>query len=327
MKKFVFLSLALASLAVSCSDDTSSESATPTREVISFDNLFVDKSTRSIVDPSTNIKNLNEMTVFGYMDSPNNVVFNNQEVKIVNGTGTYSPEEYWEAGHKYVFKAVSPLESANLVIQHDGGSIKSLNLTNTTTTDVLYASAIVTTPADFQSQKPSPVEFTFRHLLSKVKFSVQNGFTNPAYTIEVKDIKINNAFKKGIYDMRSWSGSDPTLIVDFGTVTVASQSGTNNTQIPANAEWESYYERFLVPSDSFTAYEVTFTANLFKNGEQVGSYAHTATIKNVTLQSGYAYNFKVVLTPSNINPDAVMYPIEFTVTEVDNWVENGPSDL
>lgn len=43
----------------------------------------------------------------------------------------------------------------------------------------------------------------------------------------------------------------------------------------------------------------------------------------MTLQSGYAYNFKVVLTPSNINPDAVMYPIEFTVTEV----ENGPSDL
>lgn len=118
-----------------------------------------------------------------------------------------------------------------------------------------------------------------------------------------------------------------TRVVDFGTVTEATQSGTNNTQIPANAEWESYYERFLVPLDSFTAYEVTFTANLFKNGEQVGSYAHTAAIKNVTLQSGYAYNFKVVLTPSNINPDAVMYPIEFTVTEVDNWVENGPSDL
>lgn len=150
MQKLILLSIALSSLAVSCNEDSTSESALPSKEVISFENLFIDKSTRSIVDPSTDLKNLDIMTVYDYMDSPDNVAFNNQEVKIANGKGTYNPPQYWETGHKYVFAAVSPVECENHVIQHNGGEIKSLTITNTGDSDLLFATAETTTPADLQ---------------------------------------------------------------------------------------------------------------------------------------------------------------------------------
>lgn len=81
-------------------------------------------------------------------------------------------------------------------------------------------------------------------------------------------------------------------MLDYGAITEAVQSSTNNTYIPAGAEWESYYERFLIPSGG--SYNASFTAKLYKNGKLMGEYHHNATV-TVNLLAGYSNDFKIVL--------------------------------
>lgn len=104
MKKFFIIGMAAMGLALTaCNNDETVEVAKG--NAISF-NSFVNKSTRGAADDVT-LKNLGSFELYGWRG--NDVLFNKQVVNVAeNGTSTYSPEKYWEAGKTYNFEAIAP---------------------------------------------------------------------------------------------------------------------------------------------------------------------------------------------------------------------------
>ena len=180
------------------------------------------------------------------------------------------------------------------------------------------------------------VEFNFRHVLSKVKFSFENGYNATNATIKVKDIAITNPHKTAtavLTGVTVWSdlatANDFTL--DFGMATDAEATTDANENVEVayayGATYESQNERFLIPSATEYEYVVTFTVELYINGTQIDvdkntegvqGYNHTAKVTFAPV-AGNAYDIKAVINASNIDPQHKQEPIEFTVATLPGW--------
>lgn len=342
MKK-TLLVIAAAMAIVACSkEETVHQSA---REAIGFDNAFVENSTRSVNDPSWSNTNLfSNFAVYGYVE--NAPLFDNVQVSgsALNGTWTYTNTQYWIAGAKYNFAAVAPYANGAagvFSVAADGDNYVGttvLPFTNTGTNDVLYAQNAQVVGAANSNAK---VAFTFRHILSKVKFSFENGYNASTATIKVYDVKIENAYETATATLgvssTAWAGqNDATLVLEFGNASDAEAT----TDVKESAEvayaygatYESLNERFLIPGTApsvtykdknntdvtVNAYKVTFKVDLLVNDTLVKTYNHTAYAKFAP-EAGNSYDIKTVINAENIDPENTQEPIEFTVTAIGEW--------
>jgi hypothetical protein len=191
MKKKVLFGLAGAALlAVGCTNDETLE-VSSTKE-ISFADAFVNNATKTTTD------DLTSFDVYGYVtkDNTSSQIFSGDEVSKSGTDWTYTNTQYWIAGGNYVFAAVAPHEQK-------GVEVSVANSTTTTTIkdfvsdgdiDLIYATQTATGLASGNKK----VALTFNHLLSKVKFTFENGFpTNSNISLKVTGVKINNAYSKG----------------------------------------------------------------------------------------------------------------------------------
>ena len=334
MKKTLFAALALAFVA-SCSNEEVVEMAQ--KEAISFENAFVDNATRSI-DPSySNSKLFTNFAVYGFVD--NATLFDGTTVtgSALNGEWTYEGKQYWIAGAKYNFSAVAPATGWTKTTASKDGV--TLSFTNTNgKSDILFAKSAEIEGATSDNPK---VAFTFKHILSKVKFSFKNSYNATGATIRVRDIKITNAHEKGTVALSTttttnadgtkttnittnWSNQTTTTegyALNFGNAATASATAEENFGFEAangaNVK-ESYNELLLIPGAVTNGYTVTFTVDLLMNGTWVKSYPHTATA-NFTPVAGYAYNINTEINADNIDPENEQEPIEFTVTTINDW--------
>lgn len=317
MKKILFISLAAVAALASCSNDETVEMARG--NAIGFES-FVDKSTLSRVTPDADItlNNLGSIEVYGWRG--NDQIFNKQEVTVgSSGTGTYTPVQYWEAGYTYAFEAIHPKNETRgitFVPAQTGGKI---TFVNNKMTDLLYDKADdVTTPVTIDT-KPAPVSFTFKHLLSRVKFTFVNGFPEDAVAkISVLNVEISDACQKGeitpAATNAAWTSLENNLDIVFPSANVA--------DIPAGNQSGETEHMYLIPLAQ-ASYTVTFTVTLNQNGAMT-NYSHEVTITDGGMIPGNSYNFVATLTPENINPDTSMYPIEFTA-KVSPWEDfNNP---
>lgn len=342
MKK-TLLVIAAAMAIVACSkEETVHQSA---REAIGFDNAFVENSTRSVNDPSWSNTNLfSNFAVYGYVE--NAPLFDNVQVSgsALNGTWTYTNTQYWIAGAKYNFAAVAPYANGAagiFSVAADGDNYVGttvLPFTNTGTNDVLYAQNAQVVGAANSNAK---VAFTFRHILSKVKFSFENGYNASTATIKVYDVKIENAYETATATLgvssTAWAGqNNATLVLEFGNASDAEAT----TDVKESAEvayaygatYESLNERFLIPGTApsvtykdknntdvtVNAYKVTFKIDLLVNDTLVKTYNHTAYAKFAP-EAGNSYDIKTVINAENIDPENTQEPIEFTVTAIGEW--------
>ena len=85
------------------------------------------------------------------------------------------------------------------------------------------------------------------------------------------------------------------------------------------ATLESDNEKLMIPMGSSAIYTVTFTAELYKGDVLLGTYNHRVEIKNVEFKLGYCYDFKASWTHKNITAEDKLNPIEFAVTNVEDW--------
>lgn len=303
----------------------------PEGNAIGF-NTFVDKATRSVNDPSLTSSTLADFAVFGYVEGA--VLFNGTRVAKVgtddaidnsdlkNTDWKYEGTQYWIAGANYNFNAVAPF-SGNWTKVDNGtdASKTTVSFTNNGTTDLLYA----TTTQEGKVSENDAVEFNFRHVLSKVKFSFENGYNATNATIKVKDIVITNPHKTATAVLTGetvWSGLATAngFTLDFGMATDAeTTTDKENVEVAYayGATYESQNERFLIPSAEY-AYNVTFTVELLVSGTKVAEYNHTATAKFAPA-AGNAYDIKTVINASNIDPNNEQEPIEFTVNALPGW--------
>ena len=334
MKKILLMGIATAAMLASCSLDETLETAQDTR-VIGFSNAFVDNATRSVADPSFTVGTLGNFAVYGF--TKNGQIFDGVTVSSNdNGsTWTYSPLQYWVEGNQYAFAAIAPASVSVSGETLTGSSVAdykvgmTVSFTNDGKTDLLYANGGAFNADDNFMASPQPVALTFKHQLSKVKFSFKNNVSG-AYNIKVTDVKITNAKSTGTLtvnaaDANAWSnvGGDP-LELSFGAA--GTTEANTADAIVFSSEVETYNEQLMIPTASTESYNVTFTVELLNGTVSMGTYNHTATISGVELKLGYCYDFAAELNPDNIvvdpdDPDAELKPIEFTVNEISDWID------
>lgn len=332
MKKLFVYALAVG-MFTACSQDETIGMQSPMQ--ISFANAFVGNTTRAAADPSTTTESISAFDVWAFMDEPKGKVFVDENVKKENRVWTYTNTQYWTPGHTYYFAALAPMDSPNIEYNPEDGSVGTLGLGKITftnqkgTEDLLYAATTKTTP-EVITQSPGDVQLQFSHLLSKVKFSFENGFKNDNAYITITNIKMTAPQKATInLNTDNWwltntNGNGWNLNNNVNDVTL-DFGHMERERVVRNGKSESQYERFTFPATGSREYVVTFDVELFMGDVSAYKSSLKTVIKNAELKMGMAYDFHAIINADNIVPgdgeDDKLYPIEFTAT-VKEW-DNG----
>lgn len=341
MKKILIASMAAAML-VACSNDSIVDQS---QESIGFGSTFVNNSTRAF-DPSfNNAKMFADFAVYGFITGENNNTAPLFDGVKVTGSGTgssalwsYDAVQYWVPGAKYNFCAVAPMTNggwtkSNCAVANNVIST-NLQFTNNGTTDLLYAEH---EQVEGLISGNSKVDFTFRHLLSKVRFTFTNGYNATGATIQVRNIHITDAYTKADVALSStnttWSDAeDATLDLNFGNANVL--VATNGITDAADANTivalsysqvaRSFNELLVIPAEgpvttkNGNSYTITFDVDILINGVLVKTYTHEASVA-LNPAPGHSYNLTTTINGENINPDGELEPIEFTVNDLPGW--------
>ena len=326
MKKTLLLVAAAVAL-VACSNEDTLVQQAP--EAIGFDNAFVETSTRSVNAPSFDADNMfSDFAVFGFVEGA--TLFDGTKVANTGITNNelesdwkYEGTQYWIAGAKYNFNAVAPFTEGGWTKTAATKDATTLSFTNNGTTDLLYAYAT----AEGKAEENDPVAFTFRHTLSKVKFSFENAYNATNATIKVRDVKITDAYTTGnvvLTNATAWSAQSGKLELAFGNAVAEGATSTDALAFGFNTTLESYNELFMIPGavpaevDGNKTYTVTFTVDLLVGGENVKEYTHTINAVFAPV-AGNSYDLKATINAENIDPENKQEPIEFTVNTLPDW--------
>lgn len=298
MKKILLAALALGAL-VSCSKD---ELVSQNREVIGFGNAFVDNSTRAATDPSLNATTLTKFNVWGAINDDEGYlpIFAGDEVSGTVGEGSVwncIKTQYWVEDAMYNFAGL--VNAGNVELGEDKLPATVVDFALTTgEVDLLYARSATNIVG--KATGNDLVEMNFNHLLSKVKFTVNNTSVDASdYSFLVKNIKITGP-TSGTCTVadKSWATTDGEF-TQFSDISVAGGA----------ASAECAKELLLIPG----SVKVSFTVDIIYSGKTIASHNYSTTV-NQTLTVGHAYNFVI-----NVS---VGQPIQFTVTSAPTW-ENG----
>ncbi len=321
MKKLFVAVLAIAGL-VACNTEETVRVQGPAP--IAFDGSFVETRANAAVDPSTTTATIEKFNVWGFMDDVTGKVFVEEEVTKNGGEWSYVNTQYWAPGHKYYFAALSNYDNA--VVNTDGANelgLGNLKFTVIDGSDDLLYSAVgpIDAPAA-NATSAEKVKFSFNHMLSKVKFSFTNGFTNELATIDVKNIQMVVPATADIdVNVADW-WTENNWKNYVGTATVAFGDACAKTGIGESQECDN--ERIVLPANNNVVYTVTFDVALYQGDVVAYEGTKTVEVKGVALEMGKAYNFTAELNASNITEDgSELLPIEFDVIEVKEWVKAG----
>lgn len=332
MKK-VFLALAAVVALAACSKEETI--IADKGAAIGFD-TFVENSTRA-TDPSLTVETMKTagFGVYGFVTNGTVTapLFTNEHISWddTNDVWTYGTKQYWIDGATYDFAAIAPYNAYTDVVATTAGV--NLTFTSNGTTDLLYAQRNGVTG-------PSTVGFTFKHLLSKVKFTFTNNYDATNTVIAVKNIVINDAYSVGAAELghngtavtAAWTPSSADLVLAFGNANPAAG------YIAQGEFQDSDKALLLIPTAGHT-YNVTFTIELlYQNGVddadnpvyvKVKEYNHTVALTH-NFEFGKSYNVATTIDYTNIVPDDPNNPnddkqetIEFTVNEITGWVDGG----
>ena len=333
MKKLLVSVLAIAGL-VACTQETTlvQKGNAP----MEFGGAFVENATRAnaAVDPSTTTESITGFDVWGFMDSPDGVVFEDEDVTGETGNFTYVNTQYWIPGHTYYFAALAPMNSANWDLntanasELGAGVVTFENIDGTE--DLLYAATSVDATGIEVGEAPvDKVKFQFSHLLSKVKFSFTNGFDNDNAYIDVKNVKMVAPSKATIdLAVENWWDNDDWKLVDAVPVTLEFGDACAKTAIGVKQVTDN--ERLTIPAAATQSYKVTFEVALYFGDVLAFTKTLESNIENVALEMGKAYNFKATLDETNIaggEPGSELMPIVFDVEEVKEWENAAEQDI
>lgn len=320
MKKLFISMLAVAALA-SCSQED--VIVADKGDLIGF-NSFVENSTRATAatDPSYSAATLPYFDVYGAVGGVN--IYDGD--RVTRGTAALgaawslasdAPNQYWIAGAQYKFAAV--VDATSVTTDTNTGLPTVLSYTTSQQKDMLY---------DYvekvgQATNNGLVGFSFNHLLSKVKFSVENTSDAAAtnYRIVVTDAKLTNVYPSGTYAVNG----------DTGTWTPATASDYVLEDLTVNSAATQFNSKevLLIPGSAVGVYvkaEIQATANNGTTWTPVAvveknfanALGKTGETPNV-LVANNAYHFAVKL--------GIGTEIQFTATTMSGWTENDPITL
>ena len=312
MKNSLFLLGAAAIAALSsCSQSEVMEVAE--NRAIGF-NTFVDNNTRAVKDITT--ASLSKFYVFGDYDDGASVAFNNTEVGGASG-GTYTPVNpaYWQTSKTYEFGAYSNGKGSNgkgdqLTASFSNGALTISDYSVDNTKDLIAATASdVAAPAAGEEKN---VQLTFKHLLSKVKFTFSTSAVPEAFRMEVSNLKFS-----GIKTAATCVFSNNAITTDWtgtdGEYSIATLGDYAVTKGSASTE------DILVIPQANTDIEASFTVTIYDQAtdEQIATNDFTASLACTEWVEGNVYNYTAEINPDDV--DDQMKEIKFTVTKVEEW--------
>ena len=172
----------------------------------------------------------------------------------------------------------------------------------------LLVSGVKTVSEVNTASDPEKVQFSFRHVLSKIKFTFSTTLNN--VNIAISDLKVQQVPNTGDYTNSGSTGSwgSPSGTKDYD-LTVAEQV--------TKSDAKSSSEIIVMPqtfSQGLTvSFKVTVTGGLSLTAD------HTVTLPTTAWEEGKCYNYKAELTPDNIDPLNPLKPVEFGDPTVDGW--------
>lgn len=299
----------------------------PEGELIGF-NSFVENSTRA-TDPSYSNYDINEFQVYGTV---NDVLIYDGDVvsrpSTETGLGYGSvwamedgTQQYWIAGAQYKFVGIVDGNVANVTKTNlDGNQMPtSIEYTADGATDLLCQTIDYTAKSAAElaeGEINGLVKFNFKHLLSKVNFTVVNGSKGATgYSFVVKDINFDGA-TKATYDVvnAKWldaTATGKTLVGnnERSVLVDGVETKVKDIVVATGKDAELATEVLFLPGE----YTISFTVDILYNGKLVTTtnYPVSPATYTFTLDANNAYNFKV-----NV---AVGQLIEFTVEEQPEW--------
>ena len=319
MKKLFIMGLAAMGLALTaCNSDETVEMAKG--NAIGF-KTFVNNSTRAANDATTD--GLKSFKVWGLMNKGNNTGKPFVATEVTKGTDggwSYQTPVYWENGYSYSFVALAPVDAFTMTAPNayqNYGSIAFNNYAKAGETDLVYAAKDCGEVTVAANTCPAPVNLTFNHMLSRVRFQFKNAMDDGSI-LTVTDVKITNAYKSGTAELKAvfndlkWVPDEAT---DEATGELAFDNATT-TQFAQNVSCVTGH-KYMIPATE--AYQVTFKVTRTHNGV-TDEYTHTVDLPETAMKPGMSYQFTAEFTHENINPDQVLCPIVFTAT-VNPWVD------
>ena len=324
MKKLLFAAAAIVAMASCATDDVVSR---PAGAAIEFNDAFVENATRA---NDIAKDNLSQFNVYGSVtaNNTNGFIFTDQLVEKNGDNYKYQPAQYWIPAASYTFTAFASLtanqRTDNVARQWSfapaadaaNGVISFNNEVAQANQDLVYAYADCNTDETIAS-KPAPVAFTFNHMLSRVQFTITNGFAEGSnIKLDITNLTITDAHANGTLEVadgvaQTWAVGTDVFGRNFGSTT---QLADNNTS------WTTEHF-YLIPTKA--TYNVTFNVTLWQAGVNIDTYTRTATV-DLDMFKGMSYNIKATLNASNTAEDgSEIYPIEFTVTDVNEWQDFG----
>ena len=322
MKKSLFVpGVAVAALA-SCTNEEVMDVAE--NRAIGFSS-FVNNTTKAVTDLDKTGMGEN-FYVIGYYGADNasmtSPVFTNE-----HSTAAY----HWQNSQYYHFSAYSNggERIADNVSFAPGTSNATLTITGYAVDDqhdLVAAISDVVNCTDATNQ--APVGLTFKHLLSKVRFTF-NTDAGEQYTLGISDIQFT-ANKQGDVNYTTsattWSNWATSEAYEYDDIAdLAIEDNLNSTSDGYVASVEKFVIPQAVPSTSGQQIAVTFTATL--QGDGVTGTASKKFTANLTLpasetewKAGYIYNYTTTITPEMISDELTEdMRIEFTVEEISEW--------
>ena len=160
-----------------------------------------------------------------------------------------------------------------------------------------------------------PVEFTFAHALSMIKFTIQSELGDDANAITISSFTVTGANGQGNLTYNGTATWD-----DLDTPATLSNAAEFITESSAAGESDPFV---VIPQT--TSLTVKFTATLNNGGDVNVTKNLQATITDATWQPGYKYNYIATITGANM--DIITFA-EPTVTAWDetNWTTGSATD-
>ncbi|MBR5104853.1 MAG: fimbrillin family protein [Alistipes sp.] len=331
MKKLLFVALAAVGM-TACVQNEELAVAQPNAK-IEFANSYVSNASRANENPVITTANLAGFDVWAFMDETAGNVLTDEDVVRSGDAWGYTNIQYWFPEHTYYFAALAPMNSANITSKTlaTGEAAKlglgEISFTNANATDdrlngtedLLYAKEKVTTPniSKLTNEGMAAVKMQFQHLLSKVRFTFENGFKVPGQKIVVTNVTMT-APKTGTINLaqtaynEDWVLGSETLTLKFGDV-----AELDATEIGVAAN-----ERFSIPATDAYQYNVEFDLAVYQNSLLANEYHKVAVIEGYPLEMGKAYNLKAVIDENALS----LHKIEFKA-EVDEWVDANNTEI
>lgn len=321
--KRIYLFAAVTAIALAACTKTET-TAVSEGNVIKFSNAFVDNVTKADLDNTT----IKSFWVFGEYNSETTTwvpLFNNVEVKgTATGRGNvWTPVQtaYWQINKFHAFGAYANGESSLTEGVAFDPAAKKLTFTDYAAgaNDLIAATSNNTLSWDGQGDAPA-VALTFKHLLSKVKFTFSTKAAD-TYTMAVSGLKVTNAIKTASVDFTdnvvgTWNGTatgEDVEAYNFGDVTdFAVTGGSAASEV-----------RYVIPQTGTNAIEVSFTVTLSDESGvlKTGNFAGTLAVPDAnTWVAGSSYNYTVNIEPEDV--DDTLKSILFEVTTVEGWTED-----